>query len=268
MKYRLGVGAMLQVVAGIALTTWVLPAHAERIKVRYPEGPTHGFVVLSDLDDQPLAYGELTQWLEGKVVANRLKILFDDGSVYDEQLKFSQRPFLRLESYHLIQKGPSFTETSEVSFDRSGKYEARTRATPDGEEKHAAGTTEIPEDLTNGLTSTVLKNLERGATATTHIIAFDPEPRILELHLAPVDSETYSLGKINGKATRFMMRPRVTGLTGVVATVIGKQPQAFSMWMTASSVPTLIRFEGALYADGPTWRIGIAAPHLSSASKR
>ena len=267
MTYRFGTGAVRQVVACIALTTWVLPVHAERIKVRHPEGPTHGFIVLSDLADHPLAYGELTQWLEGKVVANRLEIRFDDGSVYDEQLKFSQRPFLRLESYHLVQKGPSFSESSEISFDRTGKYEARTRAAPDGEEKHASGTIEIPEDITNGLTSTVLKNLERGATAKTHIIAFDPEPRILELHLAPVDSDSYSLGKVKGTATRFMMRPRVTGVTGVVATVIGKQPPAFSMWMTNSGLPTLIRFEGPLYADGPIWRIGIAAPHLSSPTK-
>jgi hypothetical protein len=108
----------------------------------------------------------------------------------------------------------------------------------------------------------VLRNLERGASATTHLIAFTPEPRILELKLTPAGSEPYSLGKISGTSTRFVMRPRVTGLTGVVATVIGKQPAPFSMWLTDSSPPVLIRFEGSLYNGGPIWRIGIAAPRL------
>jgi hypothetical protein len=92
------------------------PAHGDPVRVRFPEGPAHGFVVLASEDGRPLAHGELEQWLEGNIVASRLVFRFDDGSLYDELVRFSQRRVFRLDSYHLVQSRPALKETLAARF--------------------------------------------------------------------------------------------------------------------------------------------------------
>jgi hypothetical protein len=233
-------------------------ASAAPVAVRYAEAPAHAYLVLSDLDGKALASGELVQWHERGALANRLVFTFDDGSLYDETVRFSAGRTLRLLSYHLVQKGPAFPEASEVRFDRgSGRYTAWQRAAG-GEEERAAGTTKVPLDAYNGMTSTVLRNLRAGARATVHLIAFTPRPNVLELELAPEGSDDFWIGRARHSATRFLVTPRVTGAKGVVAAVIGKQPDPVRFWMTAGRVPTFVRFEGPLFAGGPAWRVELA----------
>lgn len=248
----------LLLLLGIIATA--VPAAADPVRVRYREGPAHGFVRVSDLSGRTIAHGEMTQWLEKGAVANRLTIWFDDGSSYDERIRFAQDRVFRLLSYKLAQKGPSFTESSEIEFDRSGRYRVRLTEKPGAEEQHASGTTRIPDDVTNGITSLLLKNLQPGRSAKTHLMAFTPKPRALELQLTPEGDDPFWVGPTERRATRYLIEPRVTGVTGVVATAVGKQPPAFRMWIAQGSAPVLVRFEGPLYADGPVWRVELSAP--------
>ena len=233
---------------------------AAPVAMRYPEGPAHGFVVLSDLAGKALAYGELVQHLERAVVVSRLTILFTDRSIYDETVRFTQHPVFRLESYRLVQRGPSFTEATTVRFSRAGHYRVRRRATPHDEEERAGGRMVMPDDLTNGMTSIMLKNLPDGGSATTHMVVFNPRPRVLEVEMTRDGADRYWIGSASHNATRFRITPRVTGATGVLATLAGKQPPAFHMWIAQGKAPTLVRFEGPLYADGPTWRTELTGP--------
>lgn len=187
-------------------------------------------------------------------------IRFDDGSLHDEIVRFSQRPFFRVESYHLVQRGPSFTATSDVAFDRSGRYRVRSRAKPEDPEESESGHVDVPDDVSNGMTSTLLKNLPAGASATTHLLAFTPKPRTLELRLTPEGSDRYLVGTASDTATRFLIQPKVVGVTGAFATVVGKQPPELHMWIAQGKAPTLVRFEGPLYNEGPPWRIDLTAP--------
>jgi hypothetical protein len=59
--------------------------------------------------------------------------------IYDEVVRFTQRPFFRVTSYRLVHRGSSFAETVDVSFDRSGGYRVHRRAKPDADEETAAG---------------------------------------------------------------------------------------------------------------------------------
>ncbi len=238
--------------------------------MRYPEGPAHGFLVLSDDAGTPLGHGELVQWLEDRIVASRLVIRFDDNSLYDEIVRFSQRPFFRVESYHLVERGPSFTATSDVEFDRSGRYRVRYRPKPDDPEANESGHVDVPDDVSNGMTSTLLKNVSPGASATTHLLVFTPKPRTLELRLTPEGTDRYWVGPAPDTATRFLIQPKVVGMTGAFATVTGKQPSELRMWIAQGKAPTLVRFEGPLYNDGPRWRIDLATPRWESpeASRR
>jgi hypothetical protein len=201
----------------------------------------------------------LTQWLEKEVVVSHLTFRFDDGSLYDEMIRFSQRPVFRLLSYKLIQKGPSYPESQEVEFDSSGRYRAHVRSA-EGREDESSGKSDIPGDVTNGMTSILLKNLQPGSSATTHLMAFTPKPQVLELHLTPEGSDLYWVGASSATAIRYLIQPKVPGIKGAVATLIGKQPPDFRMWIADGKAPVLLRFEGPMYVDGPIWRIGMGAP--------
>jgi hypothetical protein len=235
-------------------------AAAAPVRVRYPEGPARGLVVLTSVDGKPLAHGELEQWMEGPIVASRLAFEFADGSVYDEVVRFSQRRVFRLESYQLEQRGPSFTETTDTRFDRRGRYRVTRRATPDADEERAEGRVELPDDVMNGLTSIVCKNVMPDGAATVHFVAFQPKPLVMEMRIGAEGVDPFWIGPLDRSASRFRIQPRVTGVKGAFATVIGKQPPDLLMWIARGRAPLLVRFEGSLYSDGPTWRVEPTGP--------
>jgi hypothetical protein len=245
---------------GAVLLLAPLTGAAAPVAMRYPEGPAHGFITLSDAaTKKTLAHGELIQSIAKRAVVSRLVIRFDDGSLYDETVRFAQRPVFRVLSYHLTQKGPSFPDDTEVEFARSGSYRARKKERGKPEERDA-GTTDIPEDVSNGLTSVLLKNLPHGASAATHLMTFDPKPLVLDLELAPEGTDTYWVGGASSDATRFLVKPTVPGVKGVLASAVGKQPPQVRMWIAPEPAPSLVRFEGALFIDGPQWRVDLATP--------
>lgn len=228
--------------------------------MRFPEGPAHGFFTLSDAaTGKKLAHGELVQWLKKRVVASRLLIRFDDGSLYDETVRFTQRPAFRITSYELTQKGAAFDEDQRVTFDQSGRYDVRQRKRGENE-KRADGTIDIPEDTSNGLTSVLAKNLEPGETAQAHLLTFRPEPLVLDLTITPEGHDPYWVGGARSEATRFVVEPKVPGVKGVLATIVGKEPPVVRMWIAPEPAPVLVRFEGALFVDGPEWRMDLSAP--------
>lgn len=70
-----------------------------------------------------LAHGEFVQAPKGPRMESRLTFRFKDGSLWDETVTFTQQRVFRLMTYHQVQRGPSFSEASEVSFDRDrGRY--------------------------------------------------------------------------------------------------------------------------------------------------
>jgi len=52
--------------------------------VRFPEGVTHGFLVLGAVDSVFIASGDLLQVGRGGNVESRMAFRFKDGSVFDE----------------------------------------------------------------------------------------------------------------------------------------------------------------------------------------
>lgn len=229
-------------------------AHAEPIKVRLPEGNTRGFLVLRRPGGEPIAHGELSQRPTGALIESRLLLNFKDGSLYDETATFSQVGVFRLEAYRLVQQGPSFP-TAEISLDRkSGQYKARTQEKKDGPEKSASGPLEMPPDLYNGLALVLLKNLPAGRGAG-RMAVFTPRPRLIRMELtAEGEDDVVAAGEAK-KATRYLVNLDVGGLTGVIASLIGKEPPDVRYWLVTGDVPAFARFEGALYLNGPVWRI-------------
>jgi hypothetical protein len=233
-------------------------ARAAPVAVRIAESHARGFVDFY-AGREKIGHGELVQFPRGEKVENRLTVAFDDGSLYDETVIFTQVRVFRLRRYELRQEGPSFPEASHVSFDADGRYRARVR-TAGGEDEVDEGRTDVPPDVYNGLTSTLLKNLATGATAEVHQLAFTPKPRLLDVRLVPAGDEKFVLGKEGRIATRYRIELSVSGVAGVAAMAIGKDPPDVHYWIARGPAPTFVRFEGPLTADGPVWRAELGAP--------
>ena len=245
---RATIGAALS----LAFVVIAMPAAAEPIAVRYTEGITRGFPVLRSMGGEKLAQGELTQVPRGDVVESRLVFRFKDGSVYDERLTFSQRDVFTLQSYHIVQQGPSFPEAIDARVDRkTGRYEVRYRSDEDSPEETLKGSFDMPTDVYNGLLSTLMKNMPAATPATVQIIAFTPKPRLVKMLLKPTVEDPMSVNDAAVIATRFLVRPQL----GMFASLLIADIPDVKCWIAGGDAPAFLRFEGPLYFMGPIWRI-------------
>jgi hypothetical protein len=225
---------------------------AEPVAVRYTEGVTRGFPVLRSVAGEKLAQGELTQVARGDRVDSRLVFRFIDGSYYDEQVVFSQGGVFTMESYRLVQRGPSFPETLAASLDReTGSYTVRYRADDESPEETLQGTLALPPDAYNGMLTMLLKNLPAGASQVVQIVAFTPKPRLVKMLLAPVTEERMLVGEWPLTATRYAIKPQL----GLFASLLVSDLPDVKCWVVAGDAPGFLKFEGPLYFMGPIWRI-------------
>jgi hypothetical protein len=245
----------MRIAALAALALGLLSASAavaDPVAVRFAEGIGRGFPVLRDANGRTIAHGDLMQVPRGDRIENRLTFRFRDGSFYDEQVVFSQRDVFTLLSYRIVQRGLSFPETVEASIDReSGRYTVRYRAEEDSPEEFLAGEFEMPEDVYNGLLSTLLKNLPAGGSATVQIIAFTPKPRPVKMLLVPASQDTLLMGEAAVTSTRFLVKPQL----GLFASLLVADIPDIKIWVAGGEAPAFLRFEGPLYFMGPVWRI-------------
>jgi hypothetical protein len=251
-----------------AVLVIVLGAHAsgaaaEPVRVQKMEGVVHGFLVLRSHGGEVIADGDLVQVPKRGGIESRLTFRFRDGSLHDESVFFSQKDVLRLESYHLVQKGPSFPSPLEARLDRAkGRYEVHQTKEGETEAEDLEGTIELPEDVYNGMFFTMLKNLE--APTTVSMVAFMPEPRVVKLEVTSLGEEKFTIAKRPRKAVKYSLDIDVTGLTGILAKLLGKDPDPLHTWMLPGEAPTFVRFEGFLYQGGPVWVIELTSPEWSA----
>jgi hypothetical protein len=232
------------------------PAAAAPVAVRYAESITHAVLTIRSTDGDLLAHGELVQApIAKRRWDSRLVFRFKDGSLWDEKVVFTQDKVFRLMSYHHIERGPSFPEAMEVTFDRdTGRYRARV------DDKTDEGQIDLPEDLHNGMTLTLLKNLPPGTVGAGQILAFTPKPHRLATELRVEGEDRYFVGDVARTATRYLLKMDLKGLTGVVATLIGKDPPDLRYWLTTGPAPGFLKLEGPMFLKGPKWRIEFGTP--------
>jgi hypothetical protein len=56
----------------------------------------------------------------------------------------------------------------------------------------------------------------------------------------------------------------IGSLTGVIASVLGRDPPDLRFWISRGPAPAFLRFEGAMFLKGPTWTIELSAPRWSA----
>ena len=230
---------------------------AETIPVRYAQGSSHGFAVMKTTDGKVIAIGESTQTVRGDRVQSRLVFRFRDGSVDDDSTVFSQRDVFRLVSDHHIQHGPSFPKPIDFLIDAT---------TGDLTWRAEDGTTtkehmDLPADVSNGLPPNLLLNI-LPSTPETKIsyVAPGKKARLIKLSVKPSGSVPFRIGGLRRKATDFSLHVELGGISGIVAPLVGKQPDDYHIWMQSGTPPVFIREEGPLYEGGPIWRIEQISP--------
>ncbi len=237
------------------------PLVAAPIPVRFVEGAVHGFLVLRTVDDVLIASGDLLQVNRGGQVESRMVFRFKDGSVFDESVVFSQDRVFTMQSYHLVQRGPVFSEDTEIRLERAtGKYSVKTKAHKDGREKTLDGTLKLPSDVYNGMVLTVAKSLPKDTRETVHIVAFTPKPMIIELRLAAVGEQQVLIGELPKTAIHYVFKPQLGSWLKFFAKLTGRTPPDNHAWIVTEEVPAFVKFEGPLYMTGPIWRIELTIP--------
>ena len=264
-------GLLLHLALGSLWLAFLAPAPsaAAPIDVRYPEGVTHGFLVVRDVAGDVLGEGDLLQvarppgHLQGQEgVESRLVLRFRDGSLHEETARFSQQRVFTLLGYTLRQRGPRFPMELEVSLARegeTGRYHARSRA-PGEEEREDRGVVDMPADVYSGMLTMLLKNLARGASETVHVLAFGPKPVLVQVEMAPAGEERISAGERRVSATHFVLTPKLGVVRGTIARIIGKNPAPYHCWIVTGDVPAFVNIDGALFPGGPVWRIETVSP--------
>jgi hypothetical protein len=231
------------------------------VPVRYTEGVVHGFLVLRTLEGNALADGEVTEVAHGDRVTSHLILRFKDGSVNEDTAVFSQRRTFRLISDHLVQKGPAFKQPIDVTVDGS-TGQITVRSTDDGKEKTMTERLKLPADVSNGMVLTLLKNIRSNVPLTTlSVVAATPKPRLVKLLISPDGEESFSAGGFARKATRYVVKVDIGGIAGVVAPILGKQPEDTHIWILGGDAPSFVKSEGPLYPGGPVWRIELTSPN-------
>lgn len=252
---------------GFACLLQALSLIAEEVPVRYREGRVHGFLFLRDQNDQLLASGTSLQHAIGNRVTNELAFRFKDGSTYQETAVFSQTRTFRLLTYHLLRKGPVFKGAMDLSFNTSTGQVAIRYTDEDGREKTIGERLKLPTDLANGMVTGLLGDIDpKAAKTTVSMLVATPKPRLVKLAISPDGEDSFTVGGIAGKATRYVVKVNIGGISGVIAPIVGKQPPDTHVWMIVGKVPGFLKSEGALFPDGPIWRIQLASPEWPKGS--
>jgi len=168
---------------------------------------------------------------------------------------------LQLLKYHLLQKGATFPRVLDVSIDRpSGQVTVRYTE-KDGKEKIETERMELPLDLANGISLTMLKNIGPDTLpAKFSLLATTPKPRLVKLKITSAGKEPFSVGGLTREATHYVIKVEIGGVAGVVAPIVGKEPPDHHVWIIGGDAPGFIKSEGTLFEGGPAWRIELATP--------
>lgn len=237
-----------------------LTLSAEPVTVRHAEGLVRGFLALRGPDGKLIASGDLIQNARGDRVTSRLVFRFADGSTSDETAVFRQRGQFVLVTDHLVQKGPSFERPLDMTIDRQ-TGQVTVKYTDKGEQKTEVEKMELPPDLANGMIITLLKNVRRAAMPKTlSFVAATPKPRLVKLELSAAGTEPFTVAGAARRATHYVLKVDIGGLAGLVAPLVGKQPEDSHVWILEGEAPAFVKSRAAMFMGGPLWQTELVSP--------
>jgi hypothetical protein len=131
----------------------------------------------------------------------------------------------------------------------------------DGKEKVEAEHLELPPDLANGMILTLLKNVRPSAPpASLSMVAYTPKPRLVKLELSVAGEDRFATSGSARKATHYVVKIDIGGLSGLIAPLVGKQPPDSHVWVLGGDAPAFVKSEAPMFLGGPVWRIELVSP--------
>jgi hypothetical protein len=234
---------------------------SEQVRVRHPEGTLHGFLSLTNEQGEVLADGDLIEIVRGDRVTSRLTFHFKDGSIDDETTVFTQKGVFRLISDHHVQHGQYFSTQLDVLVDVPKGTVVTKWKEKDGKEQEATEQMKLPQDLSNGLVTPVVKNLSPNAAETkVSMVVSTPKPRVVTLVMRPMGPAPFSLAGFERKGLQYEIKIELGGIVGLIAPVVGKAPPNIYMWIEGGEVPIFLRETGPLFEGGAILSINLIGP--------
>ncbi len=229
---------------------------ADPIAVRYPQGTSHGFLLLRTEDGKTIAVGDSTSVVHGGVVTSRLVFHFKDGSLDDDQVMYTQSKVFRLLHEHHVQRGPTFPKSTDIDIDAKSGTVITHEPQKNGQDKVNSKHIDFPPDLANGILLTAMENLRPSAPPITLslVVPFDGA-RLIHLTVSPAGTVPFRVGEMMRRAQDFLIKVDLGGVAGVVAPVIGKQPKDLHFLIYEGAEPAFVEESGQFFEDGPVWRI-------------
>lgn len=135
------------------------------------------------------------------------------------------------------------------------------RYTEDGKDKTATEHLDLSPDVANGVLFTLLKNIQPDTPETkVGFVVATPKPQLVKLVIKPEGENSFSIGDVERKATHFVVKVDIGGISDVLANLLGKQPPDINVWILEGEAPVFVKSEGQLAPSGPVWRIELVAP--------
>jgi hypothetical protein len=234
------------------------PAWAQ-VKVSQTQGIGQAFLLVRTMDGELVGDGDFSQIARGNRVTAHIVLRFKDGSVQDETTVYSQRGRFIVLSDHLIQKGPQFKTPMDVVTDRASGTVTVNYTDTDGKQKTTTDEEKLPLDLANGIVATMLQEVQPSVgKMTASMIVATPKPRLVKLVITPVEEDGFAVGASRYKAEEYNIHIDLTGVAGVVAPIVGKEPPDTHVWIYQGNSPLFVKSEGPQYEGGPIWQIELA----------
>ena len=236
-------------------------APAEVVPVRYPEGFSHGFLALKNPAGATVASGDFISTTHGNRVTTHLIYRFKDGSIDDEVAVFSQRGHFQLISNHHVQKGPAFELPLDTTIVvATGKVTVRYKD-DHGAEKTEVEQLELPSDVANGMLIALLKNVQPSALPpSVSYVASTPKPRLVKLEIAVAPPDRFMAAGSARRATHYVLKAKIGGVSGLIAPRVGKQPPDIQVWIAGGEAPAFLRADAPLSPEGPLFRTELIGP--------
>lgn len=242
-----------------------MPAEAKPVDVQLKEGVTQGYIKVSVPAGETIAEGEVSQVAAGaERVVGRMLLRFHNGSHYDETVIFSQNRTFKLLRYSVEQKGPSFPDAFHFELDGATGAYTITELPHSKERPARTGKLELPPDVYNGMTVTLLKNLPESGQVSFHMLSIGRTPALFPVVVRAEDVETVKTGERKGEALHYTLRPTVGWFTRSLAWLFSETIPEYNFWLIKHDVPAFARFEGSLYRGGPIWRIEQVSPRMAT----
>jgi hypothetical protein len=82
----------------------------------------------------------------------------------------------------------------------------------------------------------------------------------VKLAITVAGDEPFSTGGTARKATNYVLRVEIGGISGLLAPLLGKQPPDSHVWILGGEAPAFVKSEQPFYLGGPLWRIELVSP--------